>query len=69
MRTLTWVLVVAAAIRLGIIGFFGVDFVGAIFGSAPTVMSAIDRIICAIVGVAGIYGIYLLTKERNTGVA
>jgi uncharacterized membrane protein YuzA (DUF378 family) len=69
MRTLTWVLVVAAAIRLGIIGFFGFDLIGSIFGSTPAVISAIDRIICAIIGIAGIYGIYLLIKEANTGVA
>lgn len=69
MRTVTWVLVAAAAIRLGIIGFFGVDFIGSIFGSTPGVMSSFDRVICAIVGIAGIYAIYLLVKGTNNEIA
>lgn len=60
MRTLTWWLVTAAAIRLGIIGFFGFDLIGSIFGSPTTIMSAFDRVVCAVVGIAGIYAIYLL---------
>ncbi len=66
MKTLTWWLVIAAAIRLGILGFFGFDFIGSIFGSPTVAMSAIDRVVCAIVGIAGIYAIYLLiAKETN----
>lgn len=65
MRTLTWVLVVAAAIRLGIIGFFGMDFIGAVFGTPSSAMSPIDRVVCVIVGIAGIYAIYLLTANRT----
>lgn len=66
MRTLTWWIVTAAAIRLGIIGFFGFDFIGSIFGSPTVAMSAFDRLVCAIVGIAGIYAIYLLlVKEKN----
>ncbi|MEK4701797.1 DUF378 domain-containing protein [Solibacillus sp. FSL R7-0668] len=66
MRTLTWWLVTAAAIRLGIIGFFGSDFIGSIFGSPTVVMSGFDRLVCAIVGLAGIYAIYLLiVKGKN----
>lgn len=69
MRTITWALVVAAAIRLGIIGFFGDDFIGMAFGSAPVSMSWVDRVICGIVGVSGIYAIYLLFKGPNNEVA
>lgn len=69
MRTITWVLVVAAAIRLGIIGFFGSDFIGSFFGSAPVAMSWVDRVICGIVGIAGVYSIYLLAKGSNNEVA
>ncbi len=66
MRRLTWWLVTAAAIRLGIIGFFGFDFIGSIFGSSTVEMSALNRLVCAIVGIAGIYAIYLLiVKETN----
>ncbi|AMK50400.1 DUF378 domain-containing protein [Clostridium beijerinckii] len=69
MRTITWVLVVAAAIRLGIIGFLGDDFIGLAFGSAPVTMSWVDRVVCGIVGIAGIYAIYLLFKGTNSEVA
>lgn len=70
MRTITWALVVAAAIRLGIIGFFGTDFIGAVFGSPSAVMSPIDRTVCVIVGIAGVYAIYLLAAKRtNSNVA
>jgi uncharacterized membrane protein YuzA (DUF378 family) len=62
MKTITWVLVVVAAIRLGIIGFFGNDFIGLVFGSAPVAMSWVDRVVCGIVGIAGIYAIYLLAR-------
>lgn len=68
MRTITWVLVVAAAIRLGIIGFFGDDFIGLAFGSAPVTMSWFDRVVCGIVGIAGIYAIYLLFKGPRSEV-
>ncbi|MCE5220537.1 MAG: DUF378 domain-containing protein [Clostridium sp.] len=69
MRTITWVLVIAAAIRLGIIGFLGADFIGLAFGSAPVTMSWFDRVVCGIVGIAGIYAIYLLFKGTNNEVA
>ncbi len=62
MRTVTMVLVVAGALRLGLIGFLGLDFIGSLFGSAPVVMSGLDRIVCSIVGIAAIYSIYILTK-------
>jgi uncharacterized membrane protein YuzA (DUF378 family) len=65
MRTVTWVLVVAAAIRLGIIGFFGADFIGSFLGSAPVAMSWGDRVICGIIGIAGVYSIYLLGMGAN----
>lgn len=60
MRTLTWWLVTAAALRLGIIGFLGFDLIGSIFGSPSVEMSALDRVVCAIIGIVGIYAIYLL---------
>jgi uncharacterized membrane protein YuzA (DUF378 family) len=69
MRTITWVLVVAAAIRLGIIGFFNFDFIGSFFGSSPIAMSWVDRVISGIVGIAGIYGIFLYARETQNNVA
>lgn len=68
MRTVALVLVVLSALRLGIIGFFGIDVIGSLFGSAPVVMSWIDRVICAISGVAGIYSIYILARVRDNQV-
>lgn len=66
MKTLIWILVIAAALRLGIIGFFGTDFIGSILGSPTVAMSAVDRVVCAIVGIAGIYAIYLLIAKQTT---
>lgn len=66
MKTVTWILVIAAALRLGIIGFFGTDFIGSILGSPTVTMSTVDRVVCAIVGIAGLYAIYLLiVKQTN----
>lgn len=47
----------------------GDDFIGLAFGSAPVTMSWLDRIVCGIVGIAGIYAIYLLFKGTNSEVA
>lgn len=60
MRKFALALSVLAALRLGIIGFLGFDLIGSLFGSAPMGMSGFDRIICAIVGIAGIYSAYIL---------
>lgn len=62
MRTVALVLSVLAALRLGWIGFFGFDLVGSLFGSSLGAMSWVDRIICSIVGIAGIYGAFALTE-------
>lgn len=48
---LALVLVIIGAINWGLVGFFKFDLVAAIFGS----MTVIDRIIYAVVGLAGIY--------------
>lgn len=61
MRTLTiisLVLIIIGAINWGLIGFFGFNLVAAIFGP----MSVISRIIYALVGLAGLYGIAMLVK-------
>lgn len=65
MRKFALALCVLAALRLGIIGFFGSDLIGSLLGSAPMVMSGFDRVICAIVGIAGIYGAYILFLPNN----
>ncbi len=50
------VLIIIGAINWGLIGFFGFNLVDSIFGS----MSIISRIIYALVGISGLWGIKLL---------
>ena len=45
------ILIIIGAINWGLIGFFRFDLIASLFGQ----LSAISRIIYAIVGVAGIY--------------
>ena len=47
---------IIGAINWGLIGFFKFDLVAAIFGE----MSALSRIVYALVGVSGLWGIKLL---------
>jgi len=69
MSGLAWaaiVLVVIGALNWGLVGFFSWNLVGAIFGP----LSAVTRIIYALVGFAGLYLIYLSTRlvQRPRGV-
>ena len=50
------VLIIIGAINWGLIGFFDFNLVDSIFGS----MSIISRIIYALVGISGLWGIKLL---------
>ena len=56
-------LVIIGAINWGLIGIFGFDLVGALFGGQ---MSVISRIIYTVVGLAGLWCITLLFKEKVT---
>ena len=58
---LSLALVIIGALNWGSIGLFGFDFVAAIFGGQLSVMS---RIIFTLVGVAGLWSITLLFKEK-----
>lgn len=60
--TIALVLVIIGAINWGAIGLFGVDLVAAVFGGQLALMS---RIIYSLVGLAGIWSVTLLFKERN----
>ena len=53
------VLIIIGAINWGLIGFFGFNLVDSIFGS----MSIISRIIYALVGISGLWGIKLLFDD------
>lgn len=64
MRALTiaaLVLIVIGAINWGLIGFFSYNLVAAIFGTSSAGI-AMQRIIYALVGLAGLYGISVLSR-------
>lgn len=54
------VLVIIGAINWGLVGIFGFDAVGSLFGGQLSVMS---RIIFTIVGLAGLWSIGILFKK------
>jgi len=55
------ILVIVGALNWGSIGLFGLDFVGYLFGGQLSVAS---RIIFALVGLAGLWTITLLFKDK-----
>lgn len=54
-------LVIIGAINWGSIGLFGLDLVGMLFGGQGALLS---RIIFTLVGIAGLWSISLLFKEK-----
>ncbi len=58
---LALVLVIIGALNWGSIGLFGVDLVATLFGGQA---SAISRVIYSLVGIAGLWSITLLFKEK-----
>ena len=55
------VLIIIGAINWGLIGFFNFNLVDSIFGS----MSVVSRIIYALVGISGLWGIKLLFDSKK----
>ena len=53
------ILIIIGAINWGLIGFFKFDLVATIFGE----MSIISRIVYALVGISGLWGIKLLFDD------
>ena len=53
-------LVIIGAINWGLIGLFGFDLVGALFGGQ---MSILSRIVFTVVGLAGLWCITILFKD------
>ena len=53
---IAFILVIIGALNWGLVGFFNWDLVAAIFGA----MSMVSRVIYALVGLAGIYMIFLM---------
>ena len=62
MDTTALILVIIGAINCGAIGLFGVDLVGLIFGGQGALIS---RIIFTVVGLAGLWAITLLFKDKT----
>ena len=56
------ILVIIGALNWGSIGIFGFDIVGALFGGQGSVFA---RIIFTIVGLAGLWAIGLLFKDKE----
>ena len=64
MKTLDYIaliLVAIGAINWGLIGFFSIDLVKAIFGN----MTLISRIVYSLVGVSGLYSLSFFGRLRN----
>lgn len=55
------ILVIIGAVNWGLVGFFQYDLVSAIFGE----MSTLTRIIFALVGIAGLYSISFIGRDRE----
>lgn len=62
MDTISLILVIIGALNWGAIGLFGIDVVATIFGGQ---FSVISRIIYTLVGIAGIWSITLLFRDRS----
>ncbi|HOB21702.1 MAG: DUF378 domain-containing protein [Firmicutes bacterium] len=61
MDRLALILVIIGALNWGLIGLFGFDLVAAIFGTGST----LSRIIYTLVGLAGLWSLSLLWRERT----
>lgn len=59
--TISLILVIIGAVNWGLIGFFQFDLVVALFGYATT----FTRIVYALVGIAGLYSISFLGRDRE----
>jgi len=62
LNIVAWILVIIGALNWGLIGFFQWDLVAAIFGGQSAIVS---RIIYALVGLAGIWSIFLISRLKD----
>lgn len=62
MDTISLILVIIGALNWGAIGLFGIDIVATIFGGQ---FSVISRVIYTLVGLAGIWSITLLFRDKS----
>lgn len=61
MDNISLILVIIGALNWGSIGIFGFDIVGALFGGQGAILS---RIIFTVVGLAGLWAITILFKDK-----
>ena len=54
------ILVIVGAVNWGLIGFFQYNLVNSLFGSMPM----LERVIYALVGIAGLYSLSFFGKSR-----
>lgn len=54
------ILVIIGAVNWGLIGFFQFDLIATLFGT----MSAVSRVLYALVGLAGLYSISFFAKDK-----
>jgi uncharacterized membrane protein YuzA (DUF378 family) len=59
--TIALLLVIIGAINWGLIGFFDFNLVATLFGE----MTTFSRIVYALVGIAGLYSLSFLGRDRN----
>ncbi len=64
MDTISLILVIIGALNWGAIGLFGIDVVATVFGGQ---FSIVSRIIYTLVGLAGIWSITLLFRDKTDG--
>ena len=64
MDTIALILAIIGSLNWGLVGFFRFDLVAWLFGGQAAVVS---RIIYALVGLAGLWCITLLFREREEG--
>ncbi len=62
MDRLALILVIIGALNWGLIGLFNIDLVATIFGGQAAILS---RIIYTLVGLAGIWTVTLLFREKE----
>ena len=62
MDTVALILAIVGALNWGAIGIFGIELVGTIFGGQ---LATFSRIIFTLVGIAGLWCITLLFRDRD----
>ncbi len=63
MDKLSLILIIIGAVNWGIIGLFGFDVIGTIFGGQ---LALVSRIIFTVVGLAGLWAISMLFRDGRS---